>query len=102
MLIDHGITPGPYDRNLVTSYLGNTETSPEDGERDLIGSTVRPLGGRLLLASDGAYEPLEDSARDLSQYLSGAPTEAARTFVQAAVAHAPARADNATALVADI
>ncbi|MEU2026923.1 protein phosphatase 2C domain-containing protein [Streptomyces sp. NPDC016469] len=102
VLIDHGRAPGPYDRNLVTSYLGSTETTPGEGERDLIGVALRPLGGRLLLASDGAYEPLEDSARDLSQYLAGAPADAARAFVRAAVAHAPVRADNATVLVADV
>ncbi|MGW3821818.1 PP2C family protein-serine/threonine phosphatase [Streptomyces sp. NPDC005071] len=102
VLLDQGKVPGPYDRNLVTSWLGSTETFPEPGEQPLIGSTARPLGGRLLLASDGAYEPLEDSCFDVALLLDGTPAKAARDFTLAAIERAPLRADNATVLIADL
>ncbi|MET8030595.1 hypothetical protein [Streptomyces avermitilis] len=57
---------------------------------------------RLLLASDGAYEPLEDSARNLANYLDGNPKQAATDFTGAAIEHAGSYADNATVLVADL
>ncbi|MFD5491591.1 PP2C family protein-serine/threonine phosphatase [Streptomyces sp. NPDC127091] len=100
--IDRGEPFGPRSRNQVTSYLGSTATEPEPGERPLLGSVQRPANGRLLLASDGAYEPLEDSCRDLAKLLDGTPAEAARAFTRAAIDHASAHADNATVLVADI
>ncbi|MEU0836067.1 mucin-2 [Streptomyces sp. NPDC005969] len=102
VLLDQGVIPGPYARNRVTSWLGNTALVPEPGEQPLIGSTVRPLGGRLLLASDGAYEPLEDSCFDLTQLLDSTPAKAARGFTLAAIERAPLRADNATVLIADL
>jgi serine/threonine protein phosphatase PrpC len=95
MLLDMGLNPGPYARNLVTSYLGDR------GEKPQIGAALGPAAGRLLLASDGAYEPLEDSCRDLRDYLTGGVRRAAQTFVQAAIDNAPVRPDNATVLVAD-
>ncbi|GAA2946406.1 MULTISPECIES: PP2C family protein-serine/threonine phosphatase [Streptomyces] len=102
LFIDEGLPYGPYARNQVTSYLGNTDTDPPPGERSLIGVTLRPSAGRLLLASDGAYELLEDSCRDLAQYLTGTPAQAARNFTQAAIDHAALHADNATVLITDL
>ncbi|MFF4542241.1 protein phosphatase 2C domain-containing protein [Streptomyces aureus] len=93
-------------RNVVTSYLGATES--DDERKDTYGhpaiesATGATDACRLLLASDGAYEPLEDSARDLTHYLDGSATRAANTFVTAAMEHASSRADNATVLVADL
>ncbi|MFJ6722491.1 PP2C family protein-serine/threonine phosphatase [Streptomyces sp. NPDC091259] len=95
-LLDMGVDPGPYSRNIVTSYLG--DTSPHAP----IGFVTAPNSGRLLLASDGAYEPLEDAERSLGDYLAGFPQRAARTVVSAAIAHAGSRADNATVLVAQL
>ncbi|MER7048345.1 hypothetical protein [Streptomyces jumonjinensis] len=62
--------------------------------------------GRLLLTSDGAYEPYGDADRDLADYLTGAPRTSARRLVEDAVRRARAvpdpYADNATALIAHI
>jgi serine/threonine protein phosphatase PrpC len=94
------------NRNIITSFLGNTETDQEVKDRyghPAIESVTRQLeNSRLLLASDGAYEPLEDSCRDLANYLIGSPGAAARDFVQAAIDHASAHADNASVLIADL
>ncbi|ATZ21931.1 hypothetical protein SLAV_39385 [Streptomyces lavendulae subsp. lavendulae] len=96
VLIDMDLKPGPYSRNRVTSYLGDTAvTAP-------LGSATATATGRLILASDGAYEPLEDADIEISDYLTGRPQKAARTLVEAAVTHGGQRADNATALVADL
>lgn len=95
VLLDMDLVPGPYARNRVTSYLGDLGSDPE------FGRMLGPWSGRLLLASDGAYEPLEDSCADLSVYLEGTPQRAARALVGAAVERASAGADNATVLVAD-
>ncbi|MGI5414156.1 PP2C family protein-serine/threonine phosphatase [Streptomyces chartreusis] len=93
-------------RNFVTSYLGVTETDEQRKARyrhPAIESVTRSAENcRLLLASDGAYEPLEDSARNLADYLTGSPSRAARDLTESAIGHASAHADNATALVADI
>lgn len=102
-----GITPGPHSRNLITSYLGG----PADDE--VISIEGHPAietahradtrGQRLILATDGAYEPLEDSCRDLAAYQAGTPAAAARDLVTDAIAHATSDTpDNATALVADL
>ncbi|UQA91468.1 PP2C family serine/threonine-protein phosphatase [Streptomyces halobius] len=68
--------------------------------------TVPAENCRLLLASDGAYEPHHDAGHHLSDYLTGDPGEAAAHFTETAVALAlandPTHADNATALVADL
>ncbi|MGQ4732663.1 hypothetical protein ACUN3E_34030 [Streptomyces sp. Ju416(a)] len=60
----------------------------------------------MLLASDGAYEPLEDVGRDLADYLTGNPHKDAQHLVEDAVRRARALpapyADNATALVAHV
>jgi serine/threonine protein phosphatase PrpC len=94
------------NRNIVTSCLGNAYTDQEvknEYGHPAIESVTRQLeNSRLLLASDGAYEPLEDSLRNLADYLTGSPREAAHGFVQAAVDHANVHADNATVLVADL
>ncbi|MFI6340762.1 protein phosphatase 2C domain-containing protein [Streptomyces sp. NPDC050535] len=92
-------------RNVVTSYLGATQSDDECKGRykhAAIESATGPTEAcRLLLASDGAYEPLEDSGRDLEHYLRGNPKGAARIFVGAALLGA-SYADNATVLVADL
>ncbi|MGW6214288.1 PP2C family protein-serine/threonine phosphatase [Streptomyces sp. NPDC055109] len=94
-------------RNVVTSYLGATESDDERWQQynhAAIESVTAPADtSRLLLASDGAYEPLEDSCRDLTRYLGWtSPKRAADTFVAAAIDHASSHADNATVLVADL
>ncbi|MDT0387830.1 PP2C family protein-serine/threonine phosphatase [Streptomyces dubilierae] len=101
---------GGGNRNIVTSYLGSVETDQEVKGRyghAAIETTTRQLeNSRLLLASDGAYEPLEDAGLDLSGYLVGDVAETARAFVDTAVATARAvadpYADNATVLIADL
>lgn len=102
---DNGVHGGG-NRNIVTSCLGNFETDQQVKDRYghvAIETVTRQLENyRLLLASDGAYEPLEDSCRNLADYLVGDPGETARGFVQAAVDHAGSHADNATVLVADL
>lgn len=102
---DNGVHGGG-NRNIVTSCLGNTDTDQDVKDRyghPAIESVARQLeDSRLLLASDGAYEPLEDSLRNLADYLTGDPGHAARDFVQSAIDHGSGHADNATALVADL
>ncbi|MEV5787083.1 mucin-2 [Streptomyces sp. NPDC048448] len=92
-------------RNVVTSYLGATESDDERRQQynhAAIESATAPADSyRLLLASDGAYEPLEDSGRNFEHYLRGNPKDAARTFVGAALLGA-SYADNASVLVADL
>ncbi|WP_055477610.1 protein phosphatase 2C domain-containing protein [Sphaerimonospora mesophila] len=95
-LLDLGQEPDQYARNHVTSYLGDSRDAPAIGAR----STAQH--GRLLLASDGAYEPLEDDGCDLASYLTGSPRTAARALTTAAIGHATRHADNATVLVADL
>ncbi|MFJ4428474.1 PP2C family protein-serine/threonine phosphatase [Streptomyces bobili] len=95
------------NRNRVTSWLGSAYSDAQVKSRcghPAIESMSRDVEDdrRLLLASDGAYEPLEDSARNLTLYLAGTPSEAARDFAESAIAHAGSHADNATALVADL
>jgi serine/threonine protein phosphatase PrpC len=102
---DNGVHGGG-NRNIVTSCLGNFESDQQVKDRyghPAIETVTRLLeDSRLLLASDGAYEPLEDSCRNLSNYLIGNPNDAARDFAQAAIDHATAHADNATVLIADL
>ncbi|MGC0334869.1 serine/threonine protein phosphatase PrpC [Streptomyces sp. SAI-170] len=94
------------NRNRVTSCLGSTETDEQRQARYghlAIESVTRDAENcRLLLASDGAYEPLEDSARNIADYLTGTPAHAARHITESAIAHAGTYSDNATALVADL
>lgn len=97
---------GGGNRNIVTSYLGSPDTDQEvknlHGHPAIEAVTVPAEDCRLLLASDGAYEPLEDSLRNLADYLIGDPRTAARDFVTSAIEHASAHADNASVLIADL
>lgn len=95
-LLDMALTPGPFDRNIVTSFLGDPRPDP------VIGSCTAVAEGRLLLASDGAYEPLEDSSADLTAVLQGSVRTTARTFVGDALSRVSSHADNATVLIADL
>ncbi|MFE1321640.1 PP2C family protein-serine/threonine phosphatase [Kitasatospora phosalacinea] len=64
-------------------------------------AVVPRAGGRLLLATDGAYAPLE--ADDIATLLdTGSPADAANAIITAAITAAGPDADNATALVADL
>ncbi|WP_329376236.1 PP2C family protein-serine/threonine phosphatase [Streptomyces sp. NBC_01483] len=106
---DHNLRrvfPPHGNRNRVTSWLGS-ELTDEQVEKEVghpaIETAIRhPVRERLLLASDGAYEPLEDNGCRLSAYLTGTPTEAALDFTESAIAFAGGYADNATVLVADL
>jgi serine/threonine protein phosphatase PrpC len=97
---------GGGNRNIITSCLGSPETDDEVkgryGHPAIESTLLGPVDCRLLLASDGAYEPLEDSCRNLPDYLLGTPAEAARDFTRSAIAHAGEYADNATVLIADL
>ncbi|MEV7123965.1 PP2C family protein-serine/threonine phosphatase [Kitasatospora griseola] len=87
-------------RHIVTRCLAH----PEGGERvEPEWTAVHDRSGvRLLLASDGCYEPIEDAARDLKAELGGgAPADRAAHLVALAVRLAGERADNATCLVVD-
>lgn len=110
---DHNLRrvwPPDGNRNRITSYLGSASTDDEvsamHNHPAIETATREPENCRLLLASDGAYEPLEDTACNLADYLIGDPLKAARGFVDAAVTRASSLpdpyADNATALVADL
>ncbi|WP_327385043.1 PP2C family protein-serine/threonine phosphatase [Streptomyces sp. NBC_01207] len=101
--LDAGRNPGPYDHNAVTSCLGDVATERRPGHRPALGAVSLPQWrGRLLLASDGAYRPLEQSGARLGNYLTGTCEEAAHDVVESGVAMSPPHADNATALVADL
>ena len=82
---------------LVTDLGGRGDQSFNDSA--LRGLEMWAAGSRF---KDGAYEPLEDSCRNLSNYLIGDPSDAACDFVQAAIDHASTHADNATVLIADL
>lgn len=98
LLLDKGRQPDRYARNQILSCLG----SPW-GENQ-VGSVTVAAHGRLLLASDGAYEPLEDNGGDVGSFLQhGSPSASAQMLIRAAVAAAdPQAVDNATVLVADL
>lgn len=110
--------PDGGNRNVITSCLGGAD----DDERlrgelghPVIEAVTVPLDGpcRLLLASDGAYEPHVDAGHDLyAEVDEDLSTGIAQDFVDLAVETAvrasreedPSRpyADNATVLLADI
>ena len=101
---------GGGNRNTITSCLGSAYN---DGDvkghynHPAIESVTRPAEDcRLLLASDGAYEPHEDAGHQLAKFLIGDVDELALPFVETAVATARAvaepHADNATVLIADL
>lgn len=110
------VFPDGGNRNVITSCLGSIDSDQDVKNRyghPAIEAVTRPAETcRLVLASDGAYEPHEDVCHPLADELVGDPREAARHFVDVAVRRAivstravdPARtyADNATALVADL
>ncbi|RPF30258.1 protein phosphatase 2C domain-containing protein [Streptomyces sp. TLI_185] len=93
-------------RNRVTSCLGSPETDEERKAKyghPAIESVSRGMENcRLLLVSDGAYEPLEDSNRSLESHLTGSTKAAARAVAAMAIGHAGPYPDNSTALVADL
>ncbi|MFF1918284.1 hypothetical protein ACFVYE_43565 [Streptomyces sp. NPDC058239] len=65
-------------------------------------ATVQAPAGRLGLASDGAYEPIEDNGAEFTTYLHGTPREVAQDLTETAVAWGGTCPDNATVLVADL
>ncbi|MFJ5120850.1 PP2C family protein-serine/threonine phosphatase [Kitasatospora sp. NPDC088548] len=97
------------NRNRVTSCLGSGQTDEEvryHYRHPAIESVTHPTGEyRLLLVSDGAYEPHEDRGGNVAEFLAGPVRQAARSLVSTAVTAAlrtGEAADNATALVADL
>ncbi|MFF5045653.1 PP2C family serine/threonine-protein phosphatase [[Kitasatospora] papulosa] len=110
------VFPEGGNRNRITSCLGSTATDQDVmnvyGHPAIEATTCHADTHRLVLASDGAYEPHADAGRDLASELVGLPGEAARAFTASAVHRAAATtraldpnrayADNATVLVADI
>ncbi|GHI98121.1 PP2C family protein-serine/threonine phosphatase [Streptomyces olivaceus] len=97
------------NRHRVTSCLGAVETDQEVmdiyNHPVVEARAVYAERGRLLLASDGAYEPHEDAGQRIGDLLYGTPAEAARRVVADAVTAAltvTTRPDNSTALVADL
>ncbi|MFE5407099.1 PP2C family protein-serine/threonine phosphatase [Streptomyces sp. NPDC056580] len=104
------------NRNVITSYLGSTHTDAEAmnlyRHPAIESTTVESTDGcRLLLASDGAYEPHEDVGHDLYTELDDDPlTRTVRNFVSLAIDTARTKlpadehhyVDNATALLADL
>lgn len=98
VLRDAGHEPHPSTRNEVTQHLGYW------GHDDAaIGQVTVPAVGRLLLASDGAYEPLDDNGEDLGHLIAGnTPLRMARDLVRLALRYGGPRADNATVLIADL
>ncbi|MFH8581687.1 protein phosphatase 2C domain-containing protein [Streptomyces zaomyceticus] len=100
-------------RNRLTSYLGDAFTDDEClnryNHRTIETHTMLPTPVRLLLASDGAYEPYEDAGDDIAAHLAGHSLRAiARRFADRAVATSRAArpnspyADNATVLITDL
>lgn len=99
------------DRNILTSCLGSVDTDEEISffcDHPAIESITRKITGpcRLLLASDGAYEPVEDGRHDLYKELDcDSLSESVRGFVRLAVEtsiNMTGYADNATALMAQL
>lgn len=110
------------DRNAITSYLGSMYDDAALMRRcghPVIESVSVDLDGpcRLLLASDGAYEPHEDAGHDLYAELDDDPLgDVATAFVDLAVEtslrataaagngvmHRGPYADNATVLLSDL
>lgn len=104
------------NRNLITSCLGSPLTDEEVKNRyghPAIEAVTRQVGScRLILASDGAYEPHEDAGNPIADATAGTLQAAARQFVKDAVRRSitttkaldPNRpiADNATVLLADL
>lgn len=111
VLTDNGWPVQPYDRNLITSCLGDVNSAHEIkaicGHPAIEAATVAPEELRLVLATDGAYEPVEDFGGTVADCLTGVPAEAAAELAATAVAQSrmvrqPHNVDNATALVVDL
>lgn len=95
--------------NMLTSCLGADATDAQlqrvAGHPTVESDTphLAHPAARLVLMSDGAYEPLEQSCVRLENVaLTGAPPDAARALVTLAVELGGIRPDNASALVADL
>ncbi|MFE6274065.1 PP2C family protein-serine/threonine phosphatase [Streptomyces goshikiensis] len=107
---------GGGNRNVITSCLGSAHTDKElrDAYNHPAIETVTvelAEGSRLLLASDGAYEPHVDAGHDVFAELDDHPlASTVRGFVDLAVdtsrkalpPHEHRYVDNATALLADL
>ncbi|MFF8431006.1 PP2C family protein-serine/threonine phosphatase [Streptomyces sp. NPDC016566] len=110
------IFPEGGNRNVITSYLGAAATDEETMNRynhaAIESATAEVADGcRLVLVSDGAYEPHEETGHDLFTELDDEPlTATVRSFVDLAVDTARAKlpadehcyVDNATTLAADL
>ncbi|XVV34989.1 mucin-2 [Streptomyces sp. CA-100214] len=109
--IDQGRPYDQFARNLLTSCLGSDETDEDvralRGHPAIETATVEPEELRLVLATDGAYEPHEDFGSPLAGLLTGVPAEAAHDFTETAVSRArlvkePRHVDNATVRIVDL
>ncbi|MFC8887198.1 PP2C family serine/threonine-protein phosphatase [Streptomyces cinereoruber] len=99
-------------RHFLTTYLGNVHGDEETlrsylRHRTVDSVTLDPDGPcRLLLATDGAYEPHEAAGHDLAAQLDGALLRVAvRDFVDVAVevsVETDGKAGNASALLAEL
>ncbi|MER5352528.1 PP2C family protein-serine/threonine phosphatase [Kitasatospora sp. NPDC002551] len=89
-----------WSRNQVTRCLGHPDPGTAmEPERTAVHDRS---GARLLLASDGCYEPIEDAARDLSAELAALdPAGCAKHLVSLALALGGEHRDNATCMVVD-
>ncbi|WP_309317424.1 protein phosphatase 2C domain-containing protein [Streptomyces salinarius] len=108
---DKGRPVGEYDRNTVTSCLGDVNSADAIerfcGHDAIETATVDPEELRLVLATDGAYEPIEDLGRSVGKYLTGFPAQAAAALTATAVMDAritrrPQHVDNASVMVVDL
>jgi serine/threonine protein phosphatase PrpC len=94
--------PAPrWSRNIVTRCLG-AEIGGEAVEPGW--DTLRTVAGmRLLLATDGLYEPIEDAGWSLRELLSeGAPADCAQRLARLAGRLGDAPRDNTSCLIADL
>lgn len=94
--------------NVLTSCLGSVHTD-EELRREVRHPAVEAVSrnfahqwARLVLLSDGAYEPLEQSCMYLEDFLVGAVEDVPGGLVSGAVERGGYVPDNATALVADL
>lgn len=111
VLQDKGRPVGEGDRNTVTSCLGGANSAHEIeqvcGHPAVETATVDREELRLVLVTDGAYEPIEDFGTPLHTVLTGFPAGAAEDFAETAVSSArmfrlPHQVDNATVRIVDL
>jgi serine/threonine protein phosphatase PrpC len=111
VLQDKGRPVGEGDRSTVTSCLGGVNDAHEIeqvcGHPAIETATVDREELRLVLATDGAYEPIEDFGGPVHPFLTGFPAGAAEDFVETAVTSSrlyrmPHQVDNATVTVIDL